>query len=87
MLVCGVDDAGRGSVLGPLVIAGISVEKNKIKQLTAIGVKDSKQLSPKSRENLYDQILSLVDSYYVAKISPRAIDKNPSDCTSGWVFS
>ncbi|HEU5488738.1 MAG TPA: hypothetical protein VFV16_07945, partial [Candidatus Nitrosotalea sp.] len=58
MLVCGVDDAGRGSVLGPLVIAGISIEKNKIKHLVKIGVKDSKQLSPQSREKLYEQILS-----------------------------
>lgn len=76
MLVCGVDDAGRGSVLGPLVIAGISIEKNKIKHLVKIGVKDSKQLSPQSREKLYEQILSIVDGYYVAKISPRIIDKS-----------
>ena len=76
MLICGVDDAGRGSVLGPLVIAGISIEKNKIKQLVKIGVKDSKQLSPQSREKLYEQILSIVDGYHVAKISPRIIDKN-----------
>jgi len=76
MLVCGVDDAGRGSVLGPLVIAGISIERSKIKRLAEIGVKDSKQLSPKSRENLYDKILSLVDGHYVAKIPPSAIDKS-----------
>lgn len=76
MLVCGVDDAGRGSVLGPLVIAGISIDKSKIKKLMAIGVKDSKQLSPKSRENLYDEILSLVDSYHVVKIPPGTIDRN-----------
>jgi len=78
MLVCGVDDAGRGSVLGPLVIAGISIERNKIKHLVEIGVKDSKQLSPKSRENLYDKIISLVDGYYVAKILPRTIDRSVS---------
>ena len=78
MLVCGVDDAGRGSVLGPLVIAGISIEKSKIKQLVKIGVKDSKQLSPQSREKLYKQILSIVDGYHVAKISPRIIDKSVS---------
>lgn len=76
MLVCGVDDAGRGSVLGPLVIAGISIERSKIKHLVEIGVKDSKQLSPKSRENLYDKILSIVDGYYVAKIPPGTIDKS-----------
>ena len=78
MLVCGVDDAGRGSVLGPLVIAGISIERSKIKHLVEIGVKDSKQLSPKSRENLYDKILAIVDGHYVAKIPPGTIDKSVS---------
>jgi ribonuclease HII len=78
MLVCGVDDAGRGSVLGPLVIAGISIERSKIKHLVKIGVKDSKQLTPQSRENLYDKILSLVEDYFVAKIPPKIIDKNVS---------
>ncbi|HEU5221951.1 MAG TPA: ribonuclease HII [Candidatus Nitrosotalea sp.] len=78
MLVCGVDDAGRGSVLGPLVIAGISIEQKNIKQLVKIGVKDSKQLSPQLREKLYEQILSLVEGYHVAKISPKTIDKSVS---------
>jgi ribonuclease HII len=75
MLVCGIDDAGRGSVIGPLVIAGISIERNKIKYLSKIGVKDSKQLSPQSRENLYYKIISLVDDYYVARIPPKLIDR------------
>ncbi|MHB8545909.1 MAG: ribonuclease HII [Nitrosotalea sp.] len=78
MLVCGVDDAGRGSVLGPLVISGISIEQKNIKQLVKIGVKDSKQLSPQSREKLYEQILSLVEGYHVAKIPPKTIDKSVS---------
>ncbi len=76
MLVCGVDDAGRGSVLGPLVIAGISIERKNIKQLVKIGVKDSKQLSPQLREKLYGEILDLVEGYYVAKIPPKTIDKS-----------
>ena len=74
MLICGVDDAGRGSMLGPLVIAGISLDKKKLRKLSLLGVKDSKKLSPKSREDLYKKIISLVDNYYVAKISPRSID-------------
>ncbi|HJW19709.1 MAG TPA: ribonuclease HII [Candidatus Nitrosotalea sp.] len=78
MLVCGVDDAGRGSVLGPLVIAGISIERKNIKQLVKIGVKDSKQLSPQLREKLYGKILDLVEGYYVAKIPPKTIDKSVS---------
>jgi ribonuclease HII len=78
MLVCGVDEAGRGSVVGPLVIAGILIERNKIKYLSKIGVKDSKLLSPKSRENLYKKIISIVDDYYVTRIPPSVIDRSVS---------
>lgn len=74
MLICGVDDAGRGSMLGPLVIAGIIISKKDIPKLFKLGVKDSKQLTPKSREELYKKIIALVDNYYVAKISPKIID-------------
>ena len=74
MQICGIDDAGRGSMLGPLVIAGISLDKKNLKRLSSLGVKDSKKLSPKSREYLYKKIIETVDDYYVAKISPRSID-------------
>lgn len=76
MLVCGVDDAGRGSLLGPLVIAGISIQRSKIRKLSAMGVKDSKKLTPAARERLYKKIIDFVDAYYVARISPKIIDKN-----------
>ena len=76
MLVCGVDDDGRGSAVGPLVIAGISIERKKIRRLSEMGVKDSKQLSPKARENLYKQIISLVDDFHVARIPPSLIDRS-----------
>ncbi|MBP0133753.1 MAG: ribonuclease HII [Nitrosarchaeum sp.] len=74
MQICGVDDAGRGSMIGPLVIAGISIDKSNISKLSLMGVKDSKQLTPKSREELYKKIIKLVDDYYVAKISVKSID-------------
>ncbi len=74
MRVCGVDDAGRGSMLGPLVIAGVSLNKTKLRKLSSLGVKDSKQLSLKSREKLYKKIIELVDDYYVARIPPKSID-------------
>ncbi|OLB46819.1 ribonuclease HII [archaeon 13_2_20CM_2_53_6] len=44
MRVCGVDDAGRGPVIGPLVIAGITIDEKKIDELRSLGVKDSKML-------------------------------------------
>ncbi len=76
MQICGVDDAGRGSMVGPLVIAGISLDKKNIRKLSSLGVKDSKKLTPKSREDLYKKIISLVDNYHVTKISPKIIDSS-----------
>jgi len=76
MLVCGVDDAGRGSVLGPLVIAGIVIKQTKVNQLKKQGIRDSKKLTPLARERLYKKIINIVDDYYVAKISPKVIDKS-----------
>jgi ribonuclease HII len=53
-VICGVDEAGKGSVLGPMVVAGISVSSED--RLSDLGVKDSKLLSPGQRERLYVQI-------------------------------
>lgn len=74
--ICGVDDAGRGSLLGPLVIAGISIKKSNIKKLSLLGVRDSKKLTPQIRESLYKKILEIVDDYFVTRISPRIVDSN-----------
>ena len=75
MKICGVDDAGRGSMIGPLVIAGISIHKKNIKKLRKLGVQDSKKLSPNKRELLYKEILKIVDDYHVVRIPPKTIDK------------
>ena len=74
MLVCGVDEAGRGSMIGPLVVAGISIEKSKIDELTNLGVKDSKKLTPSAREYLYKKIIKLVDDYATSRVNPKTID-------------
>jgi len=73
--ICGVDDAGRGSMIGPLVIAGVSIDKKNIRKLSNLGVRDSKKLSPKKRESLYKEIIKIVDSYHVIRIPPKTIDK------------
>jgi ribonuclease HII len=74
MLVCGVDEAGRGSMIGPLVVAGISIEKSKIDELTNLGVKDSKKLTPSARTYLYKKIIKLVDDYAISRVNPKEID-------------
>ena len=76
MQICGVDEAGRGSMLGPLVVAGITISKSKIKLLKKLGVRDSKKLSPAAREHLYKKIIETVDDYHMIRIPPRVIDKS-----------
>lgn len=75
MIIAGVDEAGRGSILGPLVVAGIRINESKLKQLHLLGVKDSKKLAPRTREELYKKILKVVDDYYVYKVKPEKIDQ------------
>jgi len=75
MLMAGVDEAGRGSVIGPLVIAGVSVEENDLPKLADIGVKDSKLLSPQKRETLATQIRKLALNCHVVFLSPVEIDR------------
>lgn len=59
MIIAGVEEAGRGPVVGPMVMAICAIEKNKEKELKEIGVKDSKQLSKKKREFLVQKIKQL----------------------------
>lgn len=75
MLIAGVDDAGRGSVVGPLVIAGIMIKEEDLPKLIQLGVKDSKLLSPHRRETLAPEIKRLIEKYSVIKLSPEEIDE------------
>ncbi len=75
MLIAGVDEAGRGCVVGPLVVAGIAVPAENIALLSELGVKDSKKLTPKKREALYPEILRLTHSHHIIKVRPYLIDR------------
>ena len=72
--VCGIDEAGRGPVIGPLVIAGACLSKKELYQLERIGVKDSKLLSPSQRKKLFFQISSILSSYEILTIQPSEVD-------------
>jgi ribonuclease HII len=74
MLVAGVDDAGRGCAIGPLVIAGVLMNENNLSKLAELGVKDSKLLSPHRREVLAPEIKRVAKDYKIVKLSPRQID-------------
>jgi ribonuclease HII len=73
MKVCGIDEAGRGPVIGPLVMAGISIDENKVKLLEKLEVKDSKMLTLKRREFLFEEIKAITD-YHIIIVDPMEID-------------
>ena len=71
-MICGVDEAGRGPCFGPLVVAGILVENDA--ELIRIGVCDSKQLTPKKREQLAPQIKRLTTKFELINLPAADID-------------
>ena len=68
---CGVDEAGRGPLCGPVCCAAVILDP----QNPVEGVNDSKKLSEKKREALYDEIINRAITYKVVFISPQEIDK------------
>ena len=68
--ICGIDEAGRGPLAGPVVVAGVIMPKDSMIE----GVNDSKKVSEKKREKLYDMILEEAISYSVAIIGQDVID-------------
>jgi ribonuclease HII len=74
MIIAGVDEAGRGAVIGPLVVAGVSVRKKDEQMLKKIGVKDSKLLSPARREKLAKAIDKIAKDILILKVGPCKID-------------
>lgn len=74
MDILGIDEAGRGSVLGPLVIAGVVIPEKMEKVLERMGVKDSKKLAPHRRTILSRKLKKMFD-YEIVVISAREIDE------------
>lgn len=69
--ICGIDEAGRGPLAGPVVVASVIMPKDSMIE----GVNDSKKISEKKREKLYEQILEEAISYGVGIIDQEEIDK------------
>ena len=74
MLIAGIDEAGRGPVFGPMVLAVASIEKAHEEKLLEFGVKDSKLLTAKQRESQLPEIKKLVNEFLTVKILPQEID-------------
>jgi len=75
MLIAGIDEAGRGPCLGPLVMAVTLIEKKDEEKLVELGVKDSKLLSVKERERQFKEIGSIVLENHSVHILAHEIDE------------
>ena len=69
--ICGIDEAGRGPLAGPVVVASVIMPKDSMIE----GVNDSKKVSEKKREKLYEEITKEAISYGVAIIDQNEIDR------------
>ena len=78
ILVGGVDEAGRGSIIGPLVVAGVSIRETKMAQLYEMGVKDSKVLNPRVRVQLFGEIMKVAETVCIRKVIPTDVDYSVS---------
>ena len=73
-LVCGVEEAGRGPVIGPMVMAAVMIDEKDSAKLESLGAKDSKLLTPRTRELLMPQIKNIVKKHAIIIIQPKEID-------------
>lgn len=74
-IVCGIDEAGRGPLLGPMVICGICFYESDLPKLIELGVKDSKKLTATKRKDISTKLKELCLSYKSIAVSPQEIDQ------------
>ncbi len=72
--IVGVDEAGRGSFVGPLVVGGFAVARDRMDELRDAGARDSKELSPSARESVYARLQGLGEMRSIA-LPPSEIDR------------
>jgi len=75
MLICGIDEAGRGPVIGPMVFAAVVIDKEKEAELIELGVTDSKMLDVNKREELFGKVLEIAHESKILQISAKEIDE------------
>lgn len=73
-LIAGIDEAGRGPMIGPMVMVLAGILEEKLPLLLRLGVKDSKLLSPTARERIRGRLLKILDMVVIRVVSPEEID-------------
>ena len=69
--ICGIDEAGRGPLAGPVAAAAVILPKDCV----ILYLNDSKKLSPARRDALFDEIMEKAVAYHVGIVSPERIDE------------
>ncbi len=82
MLELGIDDAGRGPVIGPMVLAGCLIDEKTAAKFKKWGVKDSKQLTHKRREFLAEKIQKEAETFEIVMACPEEIDGSQNNGTN-----
>ena len=72
--ICGIDEAGRGPVIGPLIIGCAVIDEKGKKELRELNVRDSKKIAPSRRKSLEPQVKEIATEWKLIKIQPHEID-------------
>jgi ribonuclease HII len=80
--ILGIDEAGRGPVIGPMIIAGCLINETTEKEFKKLGVKDSKELTPKRREFLAAIIREKAETFEIMIAHPTEIDEKLTSGTN-----
>lgn len=85
MKILGVDEAGRGPVIGPMVISGVMVKDGLDDEFLREGIKDSKLLSKLSRRRLFEYVNTKALGVKTVVVSPEEIDKAVAQNNLNWL--
>ena len=75
LLIAGIDEVGRGALFGSVVAAAVMLPLSQLPKLQEIGVRDSKKLSPKKRQELIEPIKAIATGYHVSYSTVEEIDQ------------
>jgi len=74
MKIAGIDEAGKGPVIGPLVVCGVACDEKLLRKLPELGVRDSKKLTPRKRKEIAEKLKRILD-WEVEIIQPTDLDR------------
>ncbi len=73
-IVVGVDEAGRGPLIGDMFVAVVGIDSSRMGAVAAVGARDSKSLDRDRRESVFQKLLEVLDVVVVVRASPSEID-------------